>query len=78
MSSLATLEVLKKELVKFKERKEFLDKWISLLENNDYETDYERFEALDMAYKLKNERDTKEVLIEQREGQIKQIEQKRS
>jgi len=75
MSSLATLEVLKKELVKFKDRKEFLDKWIGLLETNEYETDYERFEALDMAYKLKNERDTKEVLIQQREGQIKQIEQ---
>ena len=75
MSSLATLEVLKKELVKFKDRKEFLDKWIGLLETNEYETEYERFEALYMAYKLKNERDTKEVLIEQREGQIKQIEQ---
>jgi len=68
MSSLATKEVLEKELVRFKERVNFLNDYIK-----DLSKDKNNFEALDKAYKLDIEKEFKEHLIKQRNSQIDQI-----
>jgi chromosome segregation ATPase len=73
--SLATKEVLAKELKRYQERVEFLDKWIELIKTNEYETDLDRFESENRIYSLQGERDFKQSLIEQRESQINQINQ---
>jgi len=67
MSSLATKEVLQKELVRFEERVDFLNDYIKHLKSaKDFEED-------DKAYKLSIERDFKLNLIGQRTAQIDQI-----
>ena len=68
MSSLATKEVLEKELVRFTERVNFLTDYIK-----DLSKDKNNFEALDKAYKLDIEKEFKEHLIKQRNSQIDQI-----
>ena len=68
MSSLATKEVLEKELVRFTERVNFLTNYIK-----DLSKDKNNFEALDKAYKLDIEKEFKEHLIKQRNSQIDQI-----
>lgn len=68
MSSLATKEVLKKELVRFTKRVNFLTDYIE-----DLSKDKKNFEALDKAYKLDIEKEFKEHLIKQRNSQIDQI-----
>lgn len=68
MSSLATKEVLEKELVRFKERVNFLNDYIK-----DLSKDKNNFEALDKAYKLDVEKEFKQHLIKQRNSQIDQI-----
>ena len=68
MSSLATKEVLEKELVRFKERVNFLNDYIK-----DLSKDKNNFEALDKAYKLDIEKEFKQHLIKQRNSQIDQI-----
>ena len=68
MSSLATKEVLEKELVRFTKRVDFLTNYIK-----DLSKDKKNFEALDKAYKLDIEKEFKEHLINQRNSQIEQI-----
>jgi len=68
MSSLATKEVLEKELVRFTKRVDFLTNYIK-----DLSKDKKNFEALDKAYKLDIEKEFKEHLIKQRNSQIEQI-----
>jgi len=71
MSSLATKEVLEKELSRFTERVMFLDKWIeSILEKETND-----FEDLNTVYQKEQERDFKIAIIEQRKKQIDQINQ---
>ena len=67
MSSLATKEVLRKELGRFEERVVFLEDWINHLDQSN------EFEDQDKAYKLSIERDFKLNLISQRTSQIDQI-----
>jgi len=69
--SFATIQVLEEEKVKFTERAEFLKSYIEKLRTNEYDSEEERFEALDKAYRLSSELDFKERVIEQR---VKQIE----
>ena len=68
MSSLATKEVLEKELKRFEERVEFLEDYVV-----DLLQDVNNFEARDKAYKLSIEKEFKEHLIQQRKEQISQI-----
>jgi len=68
MSSLATKEVLEKELKRFEERVEFLEDYVV-----DLLQDVDNFEARDKAYKLSIEKEFKEHLIQQRKEQISQI-----
>ena len=68
MSSLATKEVLVEELTRFNERVKFLDEFIQELEKWS-------LEEKNRAYGLNNERSLKLSLIDQREKQIKQIEE---
>ena len=67
MSSLATKEVLEKELVRFEERVEFLGEYVDHLKAS---PDYEE---MNKAYMLGIERDFKLNLIKQRKAQIDQI-----
>ena len=71
--SLATKKVLEKELEVFKSRIEFLNKWMTEIKNKDYETEYDKFSALNELYKLENERDFKSTLVSQRVSQIETI-----
>ncbi len=73
--SLATKKVLEKELEVFKSRIEFLNKWMIEIENKEYETEYDKFSALNELYKLENERDFKATLVSQRVYQIETINQ---
>ena len=73
--SLATKKVLEKELEVFKSRIEFLNKWMIEIRNKDYETEYDKFSALNELYKLENERDFKSTLVSQRVSQIETINQ---
>jgi uncharacterized membrane protein YjjP (DUF1212 family) len=73
--SLATKKVLEKELEVFKNRIEFLNKWMTEIRNKDYQTDYDSFSALNELYKLENERDFKATLVSQRLSQIENINQ---
>lgn len=68
MSSLATKEVLQKELEQFTERASFLSEWIESLEKDG------SYESKDKAYKLGQEMRFKEHIAEQRKKQIEQIE----
>lgn len=72
---LATIQVLKTEKTNYEERVKFLEKFINYLRTNEYLEEEEQFNALDKAYRLQNELDFKKQLIDQREGQIKQIEE---
>ena len=72
---LATIDVLKTEKENYTQRVEFLTKFINYLQTNEYLEEEERFNALDKAYRLQNELDFKKQLINQRESQIKQIEE---
>jgi chromosome segregation ATPase len=72
---LATIQVLKTEKTNYEERVKFLEKFINYLRTNEYLEEEKQFNALDKAYRLQNELDFKKQLIDQREGQIKQIEE---
>jgi DNA repair exonuclease SbcCD ATPase subunit len=72
---LATIDVLKTEKENYAQRVEFLTKFINYLQTNEYLEEEERLNALDKAYRLQNELDFKKQLINQRESQIKQIEE---
>ena len=71
--SLATKKVLEKELEVFKSRIEFLNKWMTAIKENSYETELDRLSCLNEVYKLENERDFKVTLVSQRVIQIETI-----
>lgn len=71
---LATIDVLKTEKENYIQRVEFLEGYINFL-NEKYSNNKEFWEYQDKAYRLQNELDFKKQLINQRESQIKQIEE---
>lgn len=50
MNLLATKEGLEKDIQRFEERVAFQEEYVRLLRTNEYETEVERYEALDKAY----------------------------
>jgi tRNA U55 pseudouridine synthase TruB len=73
---LATIDVLKTEKENYAQRVEFLTKFINFLQTNEYLEEEERFNALDKAYRLNNELGFKKQLIDQRDWQIGQVEER--
>ena len=76
---LATIQVLETELDNYKKRVNFLRQYIQHLTqhttNMNGDVVYESLDDVDKAYRLQNELDFKNVLIKQRESQIKQVQE---
>ena len=76
---LATIQVLETELENYKKRVNFLRQYIQHLTqhttNMNGDVVYESLDDVDKAYRLQNELDFKNVLIKQRESQIKQVQE---
>lgn len=76
---LATIQVLETELENYKKRVNFLKQYIEHLTehttNMNGDVVYESLDDVDKAYRLQNELDFKNVLIKQRESQIKQVQE---
>lgn len=76
---LATIQVLETELDNYKKRVNFLRQYIEHLTqhttNMNGDVVYESLDDVDKAYRLQNELDFKNVLIKQRESQIKQVQE---
>jgi len=74
---LATIQVLETELENYKKRVNFLRQYIEHLTkhttNMNGDVVYDSLDDVDKAYRLQNELDFKNVLIKQRESQIKQV-----
>jgi predicted XRE-type DNA-binding protein len=76
---LATIQVLETELENYKKRVNFLRQYIEHLTkhttNMNGDVVYNSLDDVDKAYRLQNELDFKNVLIKQRESQIKQVQE---
>jgi len=76
---LATIQVLETELENYKKRVNFLRQYIQHLTkhttNMNGDVVYDSLDDVDKAYRLQNELDFKNVLIKQRESQIKQVQE---
>jgi len=76
---LATIQVLETELENYKKRVNFLRQYIQHLTqhttNMNGDVIYDSLDDVDKAYRLQNELDFKNVLIKQRESQIKQVQE---
>ena len=76
---LATIQVLETELDNYKKRVNFLRQYIEHLTkhttNMNGDVVYDSLDDVDKAYRLQNELDFKNVLIKQRESQIKQVQE---
>jgi len=76
---LATIQVLETELENYKKRVNFLRQYIEHLTKHTTnmlgDVIYESLDDVDKAYRLQNELDFKNVLIKQRESQIKQVQE---
>ena len=74
---LATIQKLEEELENYKKRVNFLKQYIEHLTqytvNSKGDNVYKSLDDVDKAYRLQNELDFKNSLIEQRKAQIKQI-----
>ena len=74
---LATIQKLEEELENYKKRVNFLKQYIEHLTqytvNSKGDRVYKSLDDVDKAYRLQNELDFKNSLIEQRKGQIKQV-----